>query len=195
MFHRDALARVSGSTCRVGEPTVNTAKIEMAGGVMSDCRSAGSEQIACVELEPLPCRDGYVYVLSAADSTSGVRFKDILAGPRNSTARSSMTSPAVHDNDDVLRPMVKAELLKQRHGLSRYRRAETGPTIGPVHTESQAATIAVSPLIARDAFTEIDHQSPGASTLPQHLVSMTRTPPVPARPRCSVSTTRRFSSD
>jgi len=54
-----------------------------------------------------------------------------------------------------------------------------GLTIGPVHTVAQAVNH--PHLAARDAFVEIDHPVAGRTKYPHKLVSMTLTPPTPAR--------------
>jgi crotonobetainyl-CoA:carnitine CoA-transferase CaiB-like acyl-CoA transferase len=54
-----------------------------------------------------------------------------------------------------------------------------GLTIGPVYTVAQAANH--PHLAARDAFVEITHPIAGRFKYPQHLVSLTATPPVPSR--------------
>jgi succinate--hydroxymethylglutarate CoA-transferase len=131
-----------------------------------------------VGLEPLPCRDGYVYVLWAADSHWKV-LKQILGNPEVLDSELFDNLAGRHEHDDVLRPMVKAELARHDMEFLVQEGQKLGLTIGPVHTVAQAANH--PHLVARDAFVEIDHPVAGRCKYPHHLVSMTETPPEPRR--------------
>jgi CoA:oxalate CoA-transferase len=178
VFHRDTTGEGQWVDVPCWQATVNTAKIEMAVWSYVGLPFSRLRANVSVGLEPLPCRDGYVYVLWAADS-HWESLKDILGRPAELDSEIFNDLAGRHDNDDVLRPMVKAELLKHDMDYLVGEGQKRGLTIGPVHTVSQAATH--PHLIAREAFTEIDHPIAGRFKYPQHLVSMTRTPPVPAR--------------
>ncbi len=178
LFHRDATGEGQWVDVPCWQATVNTAKIEMAVWSYVGVPFSRLRANISVGLEPLQCRDGYVYVLWAADS-HWEALKDILGRPEDLDSDLFKDLAGRHENDDVLRPMVKAELMK--HDIEDLVREgqQRGLTIGPVHTVSQAANH--PHLIARDAFVEIDHPIAGRFKYPQHLVSMTGTPPVPGR--------------
>jgi len=82
-------------------------------------------------------------------------------------------------NDDVLRPMIRAHLLKYDLEYLVREGQKLGLTIGPVFTVAQAAHH--PHLRARDAFVEIDHPIAGRFEYPRSLVKMTATPPTPTR--------------
>jgi crotonobetainyl-CoA:carnitine CoA-transferase CaiB-like acyl-CoA transferase len=178
LFHRDSTGEGQWVDVPCWQATVNTAKIEMAVWSYVGLPFSRLRANVSVGLEPLPCRDGYVYVLWAADSHWDA-LKDILGRPPELDDEIFKDLAGRHENDDALRPMVKAELLKYDMEYLVGEGQKRGLTIGPVHTVSQAA--AHPHLIARDAFTEIDHPIAGRFKYPHHLVSMTRTPPAPAR--------------
>ncbi len=178
IFHREATGEGQWIDVPCWQATVNTAKIEMAVWSYVGMPFSRLRKNVSVGLEPLPCRDGYVYVLWAADS-HWKALKQILGNPEVLESEVFDTLAGRHANDDVLRPMVKAELA--RHDMEYLVREgqKVGLTIGPVHTVAQAANH--PHLLARNAFVEIDHPVAGRFKYPHHLVSMTETPPAPGR--------------
>jgi len=178
IFHREATGEGQWIDAPCWQATVNTAKIEMAVWSYVGMPFSRLRKNVSVGLEPLRCRDGYVYVLWAADS-HWKALKQILGNPEALASEVFDTLAGRHANDDVLRPMVKEELA--RHDMEYLVREgqKIGLTIGPVHTVAQAANH--PHLLARDAFIEIDHPVAGRFKYPHHLVSMTETPPTPRR--------------
>lgn len=178
VFQREATGEGQWIDAPCWQATVNTAKIEMAVWSYVGMPFSRLRKNVSVGLEPLPCRDGYVYVLWAAD-THWRALKQILGNPETLASELFETLAGRHENDDVLRPLVREELA--RHDMEYLVREgqKVGLTIGPVHTVAQAANH--PHLRARDAFVELDHPIAGRAKYPHHLVSMTRTPPVPRR--------------
>ena len=158
------------------QATVNNSKIEMAAYITSESPSA-----ACVGKPSgwsLASRDGYVYTLWAAD-THYQALKTLLGNPEGLDTELFDTLAGRHENDDVLRPIIRDELLKHDMEYLVREGQRLGLTIGPVHTVTQAANH--PHLAARDAFVEIDHPVAGRFKYPHRMVSMTETPPVPTR--------------
>src|SRR6185312_15507686 len=153
-------------------------KIEMAVWSYVGMPFSRLRKNVSVGLEPLPCRDGYVYTLWAADSHLKA-LKHILGNPENLASSLFDNLAGRHENDDVLRPMVKAELAKYDMEYLVREGQKIGLTIGPVHTVAQAS--AHPHLKAREAFVEIEHPVAGRAMYPHHLVSMSATPPHPRR--------------
>jgi len=129
-------------------------------------------------LEPLPCKDGYVYTLWAAD-THYKALKALLKNPEEMESEVFDLLSGRQANDDVLRPMIREELLKYDTEYLVTEGQRLGLTIGPVFTVAQAANH--PHLRARNAFVEIDHPVAGRFEYPRSLVQMTATPPVPSR--------------
>ncbi len=178
LFHRDASGEGQWLDAPCWQATVNTAKIEMAvysyfGIPFSRLR--GKQPAG---LEPLPCRDGYVYTLWAAD-THFTALKTLLGNPPVLDSELFDTLAGRQAHDDALRMLVREELLKYDMEFLVAEGQKLGLTIGPVYTVAQAANH--PHLAARDAFVEIDHPVAGRFKYPQHLVSLTVTPPVPSR--------------
>ncbi len=178
LFHRDATGEGQWIDAPCWQATVNTAKIEMAVWSYVGMPFSRLRKNVSVGLEPLPCRDGYIYTLWAAD-THWQALKQILGNPENLASELFDTLAGRHANDDVLRPMVKAELAKHDMEYLVREGQKIGLTIGPVHTVAQAVNH--PHLLARDAFVEIDHPVAGCAKYPHHLVSMTKTPSQPRR--------------
>jgi crotonobetainyl-CoA:carnitine CoA-transferase CaiB-like acyl-CoA transferase len=178
LFHRDATGEGQWIDTPCWQATVNTAKIEMAvysyfGIPFSRLR--GKQPAG---LEPLPCRDGYVYTLWAADSHY-TALKTLLGNPSVLDSELFDTLEGRQTHDDALRMLVREELLKHDMEYLVTEGQKLGLTIGPVHSVAQAANH--PHLAARDAFLEIAHPMAGRFKYPQHLVSLTATPPVPSR--------------
>lgn len=178
LFHRDATGEGQWIDAPCWQATVNTAKIEMAVWSYVGMPFSRLRKNVSVGLEPLPCRDGYIYTLWAADS-HWKALKQVLGNPDHLESELFDNLAGRPANDDVLRPMVKAELAKYDMEYLVREGQKLGLTIGPVHTVAQAANH--PHLLARDAFVEIDHPVAGRAKYPHHLVSMTATPPQPRR--------------
>jgi len=178
LFHREATGEGQWIDAPCWQATVNTAKIEMAVWSYVGIPFSRLRKNVSVGLEPLRCRDGYVYVLWAAD-VHWKALKAILGNPECLATELFDKLAGRHENDDVLRPLVRAELAK--HDMEYLVRdgQKLGLTIGPVNTVAQAAQH--PHLRARNAFVEIDHPMAGRFKYPHHLVSMTETPPAPRR--------------
>jgi crotonobetainyl-CoA:carnitine CoA-transferase CaiB-like acyl-CoA transferase len=175
LFHRDTTGEGQWIDAPCWQGTVNTAKIEM--GVYSYfgipfSRLRGKQPAG---LEPLPCRDGYVYTLWAADSHF-IALKTLLGNPPVLDSELFDTLAGRQAHDDALRMIIREELLKHDMQYLVTEGQKLGLTIGPVYTVAQAANH--PHLAAREAFAEIDHPVAGRFKYPQHLVSMTATPPV-----------------
>jgi crotonobetainyl-CoA:carnitine CoA-transferase CaiB-like acyl-CoA transferase len=178
LFHRDASGEGQWIDAPCWQATVNTAKIEMVvysyfGIPFSRLR--GKQPAG---LEPLPCRNGYVYTLWAAD-THYMALKTLLGNPPVLDSELFDTLAGRQEHDDALRMLVREELLKHDMEYLVTEGQKLGLTIGPVYTVAQAANH--PHLAARDAFVEIAHPVAGCFKYPQHLVSLTATPPVPSR--------------
>ncbi|MBV8774433.1 MAG: CoA transferase [Deltaproteobacteria bacterium] len=178
LFHRDATGEGQWIDAPCWQGTVNTAKIEMAvysyfGIPFSRLR--GKQPAG---LEPLPCRDGYVYTLWAADSHF-TALKTLLDNPPVLDSELFDTLAGRQANDDALRMLVREQLAKYDMEYLVTEGQKLGLTIGPVYTVAQAANH--PHLAARNAFAEITHPIAGTFKYPQHLVSLTATPPVPVR--------------
>ncbi|HXZ88923.1 MAG TPA: CoA transferase, partial [Candidatus Binataceae bacterium] len=102
LFHRDATGEGQWVDVPCWQATVNTAKIEMAVWSYVGLPFSRLRANVSVGLEPLPCRDGYVYVLWAADS-HWEALKDILGRPEMLDSDLFKDLAGRHANDDVLR--------------------------------------------------------------------------------------------
>jgi len=178
LFHRDATGEGQWLDVPCWQAVVNTAKIEMAIWSYVGMPFSRLRKNVSVGLEPLPCRDGYVYVLWAADA-HWIALKKLLGNPEVLDSEIFDNLAGRHEHDDVLRPLIRAELAKHDMEYLVSEGQRLGLTIGPVYTVGQAANH--SHLKARDAFVEIEHPLAGRITIPHHLVSLTATPPKPDR--------------
>jgi crotonobetainyl-CoA:carnitine CoA-transferase CaiB-like acyl-CoA transferase len=178
LFHREATGEGQWIDAPCWQATVNTAKIEMSAYSYVGIPFSRLRAKVQVGLEPLPCRDGYVYVLWAADA-HWKALKQLLGHPELLDNEIFETLAGRHQNDDILRALVKEELAKFDMEYLVTDGQKLGLTIGPVHTVAQAVNH--PHLAARDAFVEIDHPVAGRFKYPHKLVSMTVTPPRPAR--------------
>jgi crotonobetainyl-CoA:carnitine CoA-transferase CaiB-like acyl-CoA transferase len=178
LFNRDATGEGEWIDAPCWQATVNTSKLEMAAYSYVGIPFSRLRANVQVGLEPLPCRDGYIYTLWAADA-HWLALKTLLGNPSELENEIFDTHAGRHENDDILRTLIRQELA--RHDMN-YLVAEgqrLGLTIGPVHTVAQAAHH--PHLRARGAFTEIDHPVAGCFEYPRSLVQMTATPPQSAR--------------
>jgi crotonobetainyl-CoA:carnitine CoA-transferase CaiB-like acyl-CoA transferase len=178
IFQREATGEGQWIDAPCLQAAATTAKIEMAVWSYVGMPFSRLRKNVSVGLEPLPCRDGYIYVLWAAEA-HWKALKQILGNPEHLASEIFDTLAGRHENDDVLRPMVRAELAKYDMEYLVCEGQKIGLTIGPVHTVAQAANH--PHLAARDAFVEISHPIAGRFKYPHHLVSMTQTPPAPSR--------------
>ncbi|MGO9607268.1 MAG: CaiB/BaiF CoA transferase family protein [Candidatus Binataceae bacterium] len=178
LFHRDLTGEGQWIDAPCWQATVNTAKIEMSSYLYSRIPYSRLRGQSLVGLEPLPCRDGYVYTLWAADSHYQA-LKTLLGNPAGLETELFDTLAGRQQNDDVLRAIIREELLKHDMEYLVREGQKLGLTIGPVHTVTQAANH--PHLAARDAFVEIEHPVAGRIKYPNRMVSMTATPPIPAR--------------
>jgi crotonobetainyl-CoA:carnitine CoA-transferase CaiB-like acyl-CoA transferase len=127
-----------------------------------------------VGLEPLPCRDGYIYTLWAADA-HWKALRTLLGDPPELVNEIFDTHAGRHENDDILRTLIRDNLAQHDMDHLVTEGQRLGLTIGPVHTVAQAAHH--PHLEARGAFVEIDHPAAGSFKFPRSLVQMTATPP------------------
>ncbi|HKV55300.1 MAG TPA: CaiB/BaiF CoA-transferase family protein [Candidatus Binataceae bacterium] len=178
LFHRDLTGEGQWVDAPCWQATVNTAKIEMAAHSYVGIPFSRLRAKVQVGLEPLPCRDGYVYTLWAADAHFQA-LKQLLGNPPGLDTELFDTLAGRHEHDDALRAIVREELVKHDMEYLVTEGQRLGLTIGPVHTVPQAANH--PHLAAREAFVEVDHPVAGRFRYPHHLVSLTATPPAPVR--------------
>jgi crotonobetainyl-CoA:carnitine CoA-transferase CaiB-like acyl-CoA transferase len=176
LFHRDATGEGQWIDAPCWQATVNTSKLEMAAYTYVGVPFSRLRAKVQIGLEPLPCRDGYVYTLWAADAHYQA-LKTLLGNPPGLDTELFDTHVGRQENDDVLRAIIREELLKHDMEYLVTEGQRLGLTIGPVHTVEQAANH--RHLAARDAFVEIDHPAAGRFKYPHRLVSLTATPPLP----------------
>lgn len=178
IFHREATGVGQWIDAPCWQAIASTSKIEMAALTYARLPFSRMRGNVATGLEPLRCKDGYIYTLWAAD-THYKALKALLHNPVEMESEVFDLLVGRQANDDVLRPMIRAELLKYdtEHLVSEGQRL--GLTIGPVFTVAQAANH--PHLRARNAFIEIDHPIAGRFQYPRSLVQMTATPPMPTR--------------
>ncbi len=174
LFHRDLTGEGEWVDAPCWQATVNTSKLEMAAYSYVGIPFSRQRANVQVGLEPLPCRDGYIYTLWAADAHWRA-LKTLLGNPPELANEIFDTHAGRHQNDDIMRTLIREELAKHdmEHLVTEGQRL--GLTIGPVHTVAQAAHN--SHLRARGAFVEIDHPVAGRFEFPRSLVQMSGTPP------------------
>ena len=178
LFHRDATGAGQWVDAPCWQATVNTSKLEMAAYSYVGIPFSRLRANVQVGLEPLPCRDGYIYTLWAADAHYEA-LKDLLHNPEELESEVFDKLLGRQQNDDVLRPMIREHLAKYDTEYLVNEGQRLGLTIGPVFTVAQAAHH--PHLRARNAFVEIDHPIAGRFEYPRALVQMTVTPPIATR--------------
>ena len=178
IFQRDLTGEGQWIDAPCWQSTVNTAKIEMAAFTYLGMPFSRQRGKVAVGLEPLPCRDGFIYTLWAADAHY-LALKTLLGNPPELDSELFDTLAGRQDNDDVLRRIFREHLLKHDVEFLVREGQRMGLTIGPVHTVAQAAEH--PHLRARNAFAPIDHPMAGRFDYPGALVQMTVTPPVATR--------------
>lgn len=160
------------------QATLNTAKVEMAvyayRGVPFNRLRAG----AGAGLEPLPCRDGYVYTLWTVDAHFEA-LKELLGHPELLEDDLFKTMKGRADNDDVVRLAIRQALLNYDMDDLVSRGQALGLPIGAVYTVAHAAED--EHLKTRGAFVEIDHPAAGSLRYPAQLVRLNATPSSPSR--------------
>ena len=178
IFHREATGVGQWIDAPCWQAVASTSKIEMAAYTYVRLPFSRLRGNVAVGLEPMPCKDGYVYTLWAAD-THYTALKTLLHNPPELESEVFDLLSGRQANDDVLRPMIRAELLKYDTEYLVSEGQRLGLTIGPVFTVAQAANH--PHLRARNAFVEIDHPIAGRFEYPRSLVQMTATPPTSTR--------------
>ena len=178
LFHREITGEGQWIDAPCWQATVNTSKIEMAAHSYKRLPFSRMRGKTLVGLEPLPCRDGYVYTLWAADSHYQA-LKTLLGNPEALDTELFDTLLGRQENDDVVRTIIREELLKHDMEYLVREGQKLGLTIGPVYKVSQAANHPHH--VARETFVEIDHPVAGRFLFPRRMVSMTLTPPIPTR--------------
>ncbi|HEY1851454.1 MAG TPA: CoA transferase [Candidatus Binataceae bacterium] len=174
LFHRDATGAGQWVDAPCWQATVNTSKLEMAAYSYVGIPFSRLRANVQVGLEPLPCRDGYIYTLWAADS-HWKALRTLLGDPPELVNEIFDTHAGRHENDDILRTLIRQHLAQHDMDHLVTEGQRLGLTIGPVHTVAQAAHH--PHLEARGAFVEIDHPAAGSFKFPRSLVQMTATPP------------------
>jgi crotonobetainyl-CoA:carnitine CoA-transferase CaiB-like acyl-CoA transferase len=178
VFHREATGEGQWIDVPCWQAVASTSKIEMAAYTYVGIPFSRIRGNVGSGLEPLPCKDGYIYTLWAAD-THYKALKALLQHPSELESEVFDTLAGRQANDDVLRPMIRGELLKYDTEYLVGEGQRLGLTIGPVFTVAQAACH--PHLRARNAFVEIDHPIAGRFEYPRALVQMTATPPTSSR--------------
>ena len=174
LFHRDATGAGQWVDAPCWQATVNTSKLEMAAYSYVGIPFSRLRANVQVGLEPLPCRDGYIYTLWAADA-HWKALRTLLGDPPELVNEIFDTHAGRHENDDILRTLIRQNLAQHDMDHLVTEGQRLGLTIGPVHTVAQAAHH--PHLEARGAFVEIDHPAAGSFKFPRSLVQMAATPP------------------
>jgi crotonobetainyl-CoA:carnitine CoA-transferase CaiB-like acyl-CoA transferase len=178
IFHREATGEGQWIDAPCWQAVANTSKIEMAAYTYMGIPFNRMRGNVATGLEPLPCKDGYIYTLWAAD-THYKALTTLLHYPSELESEVFDTLAGRQANDDVLRPMIREELMKYDTEYLVSEGQRLGLTIGPVFTVAHAARH--PHLRARNAFVEIDHPIAGRFEYPRALVHMTATPPISSR--------------
>jgi len=178
VFHREQTGQGQWIDAPCWQAVASTSKIEMAAYTYVRLPFSRLRGNVAVGLEPMRCKDGYVYTLWAAE-THWKALKAVLHNPPEMESEVFDQLAGRQANDDVLRPMIREELFKYDTEYLVNEGQRLGLTIGPVFTVAQAANH--PHLRARNAFVEIDHPVAGRFKYPRALVQMTATPPVSSR--------------
>ncbi len=178
IFHREATGKGQWIDVPCWQAVASTSKIERAAYTYKGTPWSRLRGNVATGLEPLPCRDGYIYSLWAADAHYRA-LKKLLHNPPLLESELFDSLAGRQANDDVLRPAIREELMKHETEYLVREGQRLGLTIGPVFTVAQSARH--PHLRARGAFVEIDHPVAGRFEYPRSLVQMTATPPQPSR--------------
>ena len=106
LFHRELTGEGQWVDVPCWQATVNTSKIEMASYSYSRLPFSRLRGASLVGLEPLACRDGYVYTLWAADSHYQA-LKKLLGNPIALDTELFDTLAGRQQNDDVVRGAIR----------------------------------------------------------------------------------------
>jgi crotonobetainyl-CoA:carnitine CoA-transferase CaiB-like acyl-CoA transferase len=178
VFHRDSTGEGQWIDVPCWQAITSTSKLEMAAYTYVGIPFSRLRLNSASGLEPMPCKDGYIYTLWAADAHYQA-LKDLLHNPEELESEVFDKLLGRQQNDDVLRPMIRENLMKYDTEYLVNEGQRLGLTIGPVFTVAQAAHH--PHLRARKAFVEIDHPIAGRFEYPRSLVQMTATPPISTR--------------
>jgi crotonobetainyl-CoA:carnitine CoA-transferase CaiB-like acyl-CoA transferase len=178
VFHREKTGHGQWIDAPCWQAVASTSKIEMAAYTYVRLPFSRLRGNVAVGLEPMRCKDGYIYTLWAAE-THWKALKAVLHNPPEMESEVFDQLAGRQANDDVLRPMIREELLKYDTEYLVNEGQRLGLTIGPVFSVAQAADH--PHLRARNAFVEIDHPVAGRFEYPRALVQMTKTPPTSSR--------------
>jgi crotonobetainyl-CoA:carnitine CoA-transferase CaiB-like acyl-CoA transferase len=178
VFHRDSTGEGQWIDVPCWQAITSTSKLEMAAYTYVGIPFSRLRLNSASGLEPMPCKDGYIYTLWAADAHYQA-LKDLLHNPEELESEVFDKLLGRQQNDDVLRPMIREHLMKYDTEYLVNEGQRLGLTIGPVFTVAQAAHH--PHLRARKAFVEIDHPMAGRFEYPRTLVQMTATPPISTR--------------
>jgi crotonobetainyl-CoA:carnitine CoA-transferase CaiB-like acyl-CoA transferase len=178
LFNREATGVGDWIDVPCWQAVVNTAKLEMAPLTYLNTPFSRERAKSSGGMEPLPCKDGYIYTLWAADA-HWIALKKLLGNPPEFDSNLFDDLAGRHQYDDALRPMIREQLLKYETEYLVTEGQRLGLTIGPVYTVAQAANH--PHLRARDAFVTIGHPIAGRFQYPRALVQMTGTPPISER--------------
>jgi crotonobetainyl-CoA:carnitine CoA-transferase CaiB-like acyl-CoA transferase len=178
LYHREHSGEGQWIDVPCWQSVLNTAKVEMAVYAYRGIPFNRLRQRSSGGLEPLACRDGYVYTLWTVDAHFEA-LKELLGYPEIIESDVFKTMKGRAENDDVVRPAIQAELLKYDMDDLVSRGQALGLPIGAVYTVARAAMDAH--LNARGAFVEIDHPATGPLRYPAALVKLSATPASPSR--------------
>jgi crotonobetainyl-CoA:carnitine CoA-transferase CaiB-like acyl-CoA transferase len=178
VFHRESTGEGQWIDVPCWQAIASTSKLEMAAYTYVGIPFSRLRLNSASGLEPMRCKDGYIYTLWAADAHYKA-LKDLLHNPEELESEVFDKLLGRQQNDDVLRPMIREHLMKYETEYLVNEGQRLGLTIGPVFTVAQAAHH--PHLRARDAFVEIDHPIAGRFEYPRSLVKMTATPPISTR--------------
>ncbi len=160
------------------QSTLNTAKVEMAAYSYRGIPFSRLRSESRSGLEPLACRDGYIYTLWVVDSHFHA-LKELLGRPEVLDNELFQTMQGRAENDDALRALMQQELMKYDMDDLVRRGQALGLPIGAIYTVAHAAED--QHLKVRGAFVEIDHPVAGKFRYPRALVRLTATPASPSR--------------
>jgi crotonobetainyl-CoA:carnitine CoA-transferase CaiB-like acyl-CoA transferase len=178
LIHREAIGEGQWLDVPCLQAVVNTAKVEMAVYSYTGLPFNRLREGTVGGLEPLQCRDGYVYLLWL-QNVHFEMLKKLLGSPEVLENELFKDTTGRSEYDDAVRPLIKQELLKHDMEYLVREGQKMGLPVGPVYTVAQAANH--PHLAAREAFVEIDHPVAGRLRYPRWLVRMTGTPPASSR--------------
>lgn len=160
------------------QATLNTAKVEMAAYSYRGIPFSRLRAESRSGLEPLACRDGYIYTLWVIDSHFHA-LKELLGRPEVLDNELFKTMQGRAENDDALRVLMQQELMKYDMDDLVHRGQALGLPIGAIYTVAHATQD--QHLKVRGAFLEIDHPVAGALRYPKALIRLSATPASPSR--------------